>query len=234
MRTWTKNIDGFIALSEFSRQKFIAAGIPSHAIEVRPNFLQIDPGSGEAHRTHVLFVGRLDPSKGLETLLKAWRDLTSIRLNIVGDGPLRSWAAEYIKGHNMTHVHLVGFVPFSQVVEHLKRSLFLVMPSTWYETFGRTIIEAFATATPVIASRLGAMAELITDKTNGLLFNPGDAADLADKARYLASHPLELASLGKAARLEFETKYTSQIAYNRLLEIYDTAIKAKHNEGLHQ
>jgi glycosyltransferase involved in cell wall biosynthesis len=227
LKTWTQNIDGFIAVSEFSRRKFVEAGIPSHAIEVRPNFLNGDPGLGEGMRDHAIFVGRLEQQKGIQILLQAWRQLPHIPLIVIGKGPLGSWASNYVRKNNLRHITLVGFVPFDEVLEYLKRSLFLVMPSTWYETFGRTIIEAFATSTPVIASRLGAMAELVTDMRNGLLFNPGDADDLACKAQYLASHPLEIDRLGKAARSEFNDKYTSQAAHSRLIEIYDKVISTK-------
>lgn len=227
LNTWTQNIDGFIAVSEFSRRKFIEAGIPNHAIEVRPNFLDDDPGPGKHARNHAIFVGRLEQQKGVQTLLQAWQQLPHIPLIVIGKGPLGSWAADYIRENNLRHITLVGFLPFEQVLEYLKRSMFLVMPSTWYETFGRTIIEAFATSTPVIASRLGAMAELISDKRNGLLFNPGDPSDLACKAQYLAAHPLEMERLGKAARSEFCDKYTSQAAHCRLIEIYDQVIRAK-------
>jgi glycosyltransferase involved in cell wall biosynthesis len=102
------------------------------------------------------------------------------------------------------------------------------MPSIWYENFPRTLVEAFACGLPVIASRLGAMAELIDDGFTGLLFEPGNAKDLADKLEWADRHPEEMLKMGREARLEYDTKYTSAINFKQLIEIYQDAINAHH------
>ena len=98
------------------------------------------------------------------------------------------------------------------------------MPSVWYETFGRTIIEAYATGTPVIASRLGAMADLVEEERTGLLFNPGDADDLISKIRHALEHPAKRLHWGREARRAFEQKYSADVAYEKLMEIYAKVI----------
>lgn len=95
------------------------------------------------------------------------------------------------------------------------------MPSEWYETFGRTIIEAYANGTPVIASRLGAMADLVVEGKTGLLFTPGDPDDLVAKVKYALAHPEEVTLWQQEARTAFERKFSSEVAYNSLMEIYD-------------
>ena len=90
---------------------------------------------------------------------------------------------------------------------------FVVVPSRVYETFGRVAVEAFACGTPVIASRLGALAEIVADGRTGLHFTPGDAADLAAKVAWAWAHPEEMAAMGRRARAEYEARYTPERNY---------------------
>jgi glycosyltransferase involved in cell wall biosynthesis len=91
-----------------------------------------------------------------------------------------------------------------------------------------TILEAFSCGLPVIASRVGALAELVDDGKTGLLVNPGDAADLAAKLSWAESHPREIEAMGRAARADYEAKYTAPINYRMLVNIYEDAIAAAH------
>jgi glycosyltransferase involved in cell wall biosynthesis len=88
-----------------------------------------------------------------------------------------------------------------------------------------TIAEAFACGLPVLASRLGAMAELIEEGRTGLLFEPGNPDDLAEKVEWALTHPEEIKRMGKEARKEFEEKYTAEKNYKMLMEIYQLAIE---------
>jgi glycosyltransferase involved in cell wall biosynthesis len=108
----------------------------------------------------------------------------------------------------------------------MREAQFLVFPAEWYEGFPLTIAEAFATGLPVVASRLGAMAELVEDGRTGLLFNPGDPVDLAAKVAWAADHPNELAEMGRRARQEFNAKYTAERNYQYLCHIYQQVIGA--------
>jgi glycosyltransferase involved in cell wall biosynthesis len=225
LNTWQKRVDTFITLTEFSRHKFIKGGLPALKLFIRPNFLDRDPGIGDQLRDYALFVGRLSEEKGLTTLLEAWRGLPEVPLKIIGDGPLRPQLERFARQHTLTQVELVGFVPRDVVLDYLKRASFLVMPSVWYETFGRTIIEAYATGTPVLASRLGAMAEIVEDGCTGLLFTPGDPVDLAAKVEWAWAHPNQMWKMGWEARREYEAKYTAEKNYDALIEVYRHAIE---------
>ena len=112
-----------------------------------------------------------------------------------------------------------------EVASEMKNASFLVMPSEWYETFGLTIVEAFSQALPVIASRLGAMAEIVEDGVTGLHFTPGDPNDLAVKVRWAANHPEEMLRMGKQARRVYEEKYMPEAYYLQLMAIYQVAIE---------
>ncbi len=87
--TWDNVVGTYIALSDFSRQKFIEGGLPGSRITVKPNFLDGDPAQGEGQGGYALYVGRLSPEKGIGTVLEAWRRSGStLPLKVVGDGPL--------------------------------------------------------------------------------------------------------------------------------------------------
>jgi len=88
--TWRRNVDLFLANTEFSKGKFTAIGLPADRIRVKPNFVAPDPGPGPGGGQYALYVGRLSPEKGIRTLLQAWRNLPHVRLLIVGDGPMRA------------------------------------------------------------------------------------------------------------------------------------------------
>lgn len=227
LNTWQKKVDAFITLTDFSSRKFIEGGLPATKIFTRPNFLAKDPGIGESARNYALFVGRLSMEKGVITLLKAWKELPEIPLKIVGEGPLRPRLERYIREHALTQVELIGYVPLDVVFECLKKSLFIVMPSTSQETFGRIIIEAYATGTPVIASRIGAIIDLVEEGKTGLLFKPCDPDDLLAKVQYTLEHPTEVANWRQEARYTFEQKFSSEVAYKRLMEIYRWGMRMK-------
>ena len=99
----------------------------------------------------------------------------------------------------------------------------LVVPSVWYEGFPRAILESFAKGTPVIASRLGSMEELVKDKVTGLHFAPGDAGDLVDKVRWCATNEEFAKRARQAARRQFLDRYTGPANYELLMNIYSKA-----------
>ena len=109
----------------------------------------------------------------------------------------------------------------------MRAAEYLVVPSVCYETFSLVIVEAFANALPVLASRLGAMAELVTHGVTGLLFEPGSAEDLAEKMAWADAHPGEISQMGRAARQQYEMKYTPEKNYAILLRIYAEAMRAE-------
>ena len=219
--TWRTKVDRFIALTEFARTKFVEAGFPRDKIAVKPNFVE-DGGTRvpEGSRSGALFVGRLSPEKGIGTLLAAWRGL-DVPLRIAGDGPLLSM----VRGANPPNVAPLGGLPPEAVSQEMTRAAFLAMPSEWYETFGLVIVEAFCQGLPVIASRLGAMAEIVEDGVTGLHFTPGDAQDLAAKVRWASDHPEEMLEMGRTARRIYEQKYTPKVNYDQLIAVYENAIQ---------
>lgn len=243
--TWHRCVDRYIAVTNFVRDKFIQAGWPPHSFVVKPNFVWPDPLkpserssltasslSLRSRRGYALFVGRLVSEKGVLTLIEAWKRIQGVDLKIVGDGPLLSTLKEMIRQMQTRSIELLGTQPFERVIELMKGARFLVFPSVWYETFGRVAVEAFACAVPVIASRLGAVAEVVEDGKTGLYFEPGDAADLAKKVCWAVEHPEEIARMGMNARLEYETKYSAGQNYLILKEIYDSVVRSSQKVSM--
>lgn len=223
--TWSHSITSYIALSEFSRGKFIAGGLPSNRVSVKPNFVFPDPGPGSGPRSFALFVGRFPRVKGLSTLLAAWQRLQNpIPLVLAGDGPERPALEQEAARLGLSSVEFRGRIPNRQTMELIQQARFLVFPSEWYENFPVTIAEAFACGTPVICSRLGSMQEIVNDGRTGLHFTPADPDDLARKVQYAWDHPGEMSRMGSEARREYESKYTAEANYPLLLSIYEHAI----------
>lgn len=222
MRTWLEQVDLYIALSEFARQKFIEGGFPAEKIVVKPNFVHPDPQMGDGSGGFALYVGRLSVEKGIDTLLAAWEKVgKALPLKIIGDGPLTPQVIE--AAAKFPQIEYLGRRTIADVYTLMGEAKVLIFPSKWYETFGRVAVEAFAKGTPVIASAIGAIAELVDHERTGLLFRPGDPIDLANQVAWALTYPDLLAQMRKEARAEFEAKYTAQINYRKLLEIYALA-----------
>jgi glycosyltransferase involved in cell wall biosynthesis len=222
-RTWNTKISAYIALTDFARRKYIEGGLPANRIHVKPNFLDHDPGMVLGEGKFALFAGRLTEDKGILTLIKAWNEPgLSMPLEIAGDGPLAPQVSEAAKQNPNIHWH--GWITRDRLLEKLRTAAVLIVPSEWYEPFGLTIVEAFASGVPVVASRLGSMASMVEHQKTGLLFRPGDPADLAAQVGWYLDHPTELKEVRHRARLEYEQKYTSERNYRQLMAIYDEAL----------
>ncbi len=226
--TYQESVDAYICLTEFAREIFIRAGLPRQKLFIRGNMVHPDPGAAaplstaELPAAPAVFVGRLGPEKGLPTLLEAWdilaRSSNPMPLKIIGDGPLidlvRAAAAKN------PAVQYLGRQNSEQVYAHLAAAAVLAFPSVVYEGLPKTILEAFAKGTPVVASARGSAQSLVTPGQTGLHFKPQDAADLAAKISWCRQHPHELAAMRPRARQEYLNNFTMPTSYARLMEIY--------------
>jgi len=227
--TLNNKVDAYIALTEFSKKKFIECGLPSGKIFVKPNFLQNPPEPDYSNDGYAIFLGRLSPEKGVLKLIDSLKNiqspnLESFMLKIIGDGPLQKHVEDKVKAEKIRSIELTGRKSFNECMELLRGAQFMVMPSICYESFPMTIIEAFACGKPVIASRLGAMAELVEDGKTGLLFEPGSPEDLALKIECMIENEDARIEMGKNARAEFEAKYTAEKNYEILMKIYHSVL----------
>lgn len=227
LKTWERVVDKYIVFTEFYRNKFIQGGIPSEKIVLKPHFVDPDPGCKKSENgEYALFIGRLDEEKGVRTMLKAWQQLSDIPLKIRGDGRLLEEVKDYKRKHSLESIEIVQRLNKGELYELIKESKFLVWPSEgYYETFGMVAAEAYACGVPVIASKTGILSENVEDGYTGLHFMPGDAEDLCAKVRWAWNNPESVSRMGKAARRVYENKYTPEINYKMLINIYEDTIE---------
>jgi glycosyltransferase involved in cell wall biosynthesis len=230
--TWHRAVDLFVAPSEFTRQKFIQAGLDPARIVVKPNFVAPDPGPNDTAGDHAVYAGRLAPEKGVMTMLRAWQAI-DMPLRIIGDGPLHEAVEAYVRDHDLgSRVTLMGHRAPAEVLAQLRDARVVVFPSEWYETFGRVIAEAYACGVPVIASRLGAMAEVVRHGETGLLFTAGSAQELTAAVEQLRRPGVDYESMRREARLEYERTFTAERNRVLLLDIYERARRVRDARGV--
>lgn len=215
--TYQHKVTRYITLNRFCRDKFVEGGLPRDRISIKPHFVD-SPELIDVPRTDGLFVGRLSQEKGTDVLLGALTRLPGTIVNVIGEGPER----EQIQMHG--RLRSLGAKTRTEIMAHMQRSSYLVMPSIWYETFALVLAEAFACGLPVIASRLGVMQDLIEDGRTGMLFDPGSSVDLAEKIAWADRHPKEMLRMGRNARKKYLEKYTPQHNYAQLMAIYRQAL----------
>jgi glycosyltransferase involved in cell wall biosynthesis len=225
-------VDIFMATSRFQKEKMQEMGFKG-TIEVLPNLVNLEdhpePRYGWGEPVAVYF-GRLSPEKGLITLLDAVRGL-ELKLHIIGEGPQKKSLEEKLRREGITNVLFFNHQPGTELVKMISRAMFVVLPSEWYETFGRTALEAFALGKPVIGASIGGIPELVTDGVTGLTFEPGDARDLRDKLRRLLGDEKRIIEMGRKARRLVEEKYSPAPHYEALMGIYQRATGISKRPG---
>ncbi len=226
--TWSACVDAFITPSEFTRGKYIEAGWSPDKLFVKYNTVVRREAPDEGCRKGFVCVSRLSDEKGVDVLLEAWQDAFpdgSEGLSIIGSGPAQDRLASYAA--TIPGVAFLGQIPRHDVVELLSRTRAAVIPSLCYETFSRVVAEAFSVGTPVIASRVGALAEVVTDGEDGLLTEPGSKTDLARALRVLETSSERVCTFGQQARATFEAKFAPEVTTARLLSLYRDAAERR-------
>lgn len=220
--TFRRLVDRYIALTRFAASRLVAGGFPAELIEVKPNFLPVSAKPAKRRQRYAIFAGRLSAEKGVATLLNAWRS-APLPLKVAGDGPLRG-ALESQATRLGLDVQFLGTRPRQELLQLVAQAQFQVVPSEWYEGFPMVVLESFACATPVIASRIGSLAEVVSDGETGLHFAAGDAGDLARKVAFLSGSPEVAAAMGERGREVCDERYGPRENFHQLMGIYQRAI----------
>lgn len=202
-------------------------------IFVKPNFA-IDRGLGTGDGDYALFVGRLTPEKGLQTLIDAdAAGALCMDVVVLGDGPMRS-ALEQAASRVGSRLKVKGFVSQDEIFAWMKSAKALIMASLWYEGDPMVVIEAFSMGVPVIAGKIGNTATTILAEGAGLLYTPGDHRELSAALQRFADHPEAVRQMRQRARDYYLTTHTPETNYKRLMEIYAQASHATERAGLHE
>ncbi len=221
-------VDLFIAPSRFVREKMIAWGLPARRIEIIPHFLSPAapaPDLPAVEDGTILYAGYLIRQKGIFTLLRAMAQLPRLRFRVAGRGPEGPAFAAAVRSLGLANVEILGFLDGDALAAAVRRASFLVFPSESYETFGMGILEAFLAGKPVVASNLGAYPELVEDgRRGGLLFEAGNAEDLASKIDRLSRDEAVRTALGRSGRVYARRAHGPELHYERLMRAYERVI----------
>ncbi len=221
--TWRHKVDRFLVPTRFAKAKFVEAGLPAERIAIRPHGLpRAVDAPPEGPRAGALFVGRLTEEKGIEPLVALWRDI-GLPLTVIGDGPLRA----KLQAMAGPEVRFLGYVDAERKFAEMRRAAFLVVPTVWNEMFGMTVVEAYASGLPVVASRLGGPAETVEDGKTGFLFDHKVPENIVATLRRAASQPERLRTMGQAARAVYERDYTPEMNYQNLMRIYQELLESR-------
>lgn len=216
-----KYVDRFVCVSDFvfDKHKEFNPFITEKSVVIK-NPVNLPENVNKERGDYILYLGRISREKGVATLLDCMCDLPQVRLKIAGRG--------FTSGSNLpSNVEYLGFIQKESVKSLIKNAMYVVVPSQWYETFGLSCAESLSLGTPVIASRIGALPELIKNGQNGFLFKPEDSDDLK-------------AAISRAVSLSDTEYYTmSNNAYgsvkalsgenyiNKLLDLYNDLLLNK-------
>jgi len=220
--TWNM-VTKYITLTEFSKKLFLQnnLGITKSKFLVKPNFVSRLPTNELTRSSCFLFLGRLSTEKGIKVLLEAFKTI-NCNLSIGGSGDYKEEIL--LQTSLFKNMRYLGSLNAQEVRSCLGECSALVFPSIWFEGMPMTILEAFSLGTPVIASRIGNMSEIIVDGFNGLLFNVGDPDDLRIKLEYWDNlNESEKSRFSLNARQTYEDLYSPEKNLNMLLDIYKEA-----------
>ena len=227
--TWANDVDVYLAVSQFLRDRIVAGGYPAERIVVKGNFVADPRREATApemadRRAGMLFVGRLAPEKGVDRVLDAWDAMPAApALLIAGEGP-DVQQVQAAAGRD-PRIRYAGRLAPAAVRHAMATSQALVFASRWYEGQPITILEAFAAGLPVIAPRIGSIAELVEDGETGILYEPETPGALAAAVGRATADMARLRVMGAAARARYERSHTPAANYQQLLAAYEQALR---------
>jgi glycosyltransferase involved in cell wall biosynthesis len=226
-RTWQRDVEAFIALSDFQRNLMAHAALPKERIFIKPNFYPgtPKPSKFEERPQRVVFAGRLSPEKGVRDLIDAWlawgEDAPELR--IIGHGAL--WSELTDRAAGAGNISFLGQVDSQTAEAEIGSARLLILPSRWFEGFPLVLREAFALGTPIAVSNKGPLPE-IAAQADGLVFDANNPKDLYDKVSARWSQSDRLAAMAKSSSLTFEAKYSERENLAMLIDIYKKAVGA--------
>jgi glycosyltransferase involved in cell wall biosynthesis len=230
--TYRNKVQAYIALTGFSKEILVRAGLPRDKIFIKPNFTSGPEALVPLRSQTVVYAGAINRAKGVHLLLNAWAKLKppNYQLIILGDGPDRPKLQSLYAGDST--IQWLGPQPRKVVLKYIATSRWLVLPSLAYENFAMSVLEAFSVGTPVVVPGHGAFAAIVSDKQNGLHFAAGDESSLAETLQSsLTADVSKWAEYSEAARAKYIHELTAESNYHQLLSIYQNAMQTYGGTG---
>lgn len=221
-------IDIYISPSRFLKDKVQEMGLKGEIFYLS-NCVELEgfePDFGWEEQS-IVYVGRLSHEKGVKILIDAVKGIPDVQLKIIGDGPLKKTLEKKVESEHIANVTFLGYRTGKNLHDEIRKSMFLVIPSECYENNPLTVIEAFALGKPVIGARIGGIPELVRDWETGLTYTFGDSYDLIQKIMLMLSNRERIITMGEKARAYVEQEMNADVYYERLMKIYQMAMK-KH------
>ena len=222
MRFFKDNVTVYIVPTKFTKRRLIESGFQAERIILLRNMVTardrpIDSSKG----SYVAFGGRMSPEKGVDILLSAAKRLPEIPIQLAGEGPILT----RLRKAAPTTANFLGLLENEAMDAFYRGARFLVVPSQWFEMCPLVISQAFAHGLPVIASRLGGLADLVDDGATGFLFEPGNSEDLAKKIHLLWNKPNLCREMGELAYTRTIKELGEDVYFMKLMAVYEKAIR---------
>ncbi len=227
--TWSRKVELFIALTKTSYAELVRGGLPASRMAIKPNLMVDPPEPRFDDDGYVIYAGRLSEEKGVHVLLEAIRALPEIPFRIYGAGPLTELVAQ--AAATTPNLSFLGRRPQRECIEAMRGARLLLQASTWLEPCPMTVREAFACGTPVVATAIGGLTDMVEPDVNGLHCAPNDAKGLAAAVRRLMADDLLHGRLARGARATFERDYAPEPGLAALMACYERAIRSYGGPG---
>ncbi len=224
-------VDIFISPSRFLKNKVKEMGFKGK-VRYLPYFVNLESYHPryDWQENSIVYFGRLSREKGLFALIEAMRRLPDIALKIIGEGPMKESIGQRVRDLGLKNIRMLRYMSGEKLKEEICKSMFVVLPSEWYENLPFAIIEGFALGKPVVGSQAGGIPELVKDNLTGFTFESGNSNDLRSKIVHLANNAEKITEMGQNARLFAEKEFNAEKHYENLIEIYNMAIE-KHQQA---
>lgn len=208
-----KNFDAIICCSEFMKRKLDNNKVLAEKTVMIHNFNDTYNIKASKKKEYVLYFGRYSEEKGIETLLSVCKELPNIKFVFAGNGPLKE------KVKQISNVEDMGFLKGDKLKKVIEEALFAVYPSEWYENCPFSVMEAISYGTPVIATDIGGLPELVEDGKTGMLFEYGNVEELKSRIESLYNNRELLAKYTyNCNNNNFETL---ESYYDKIIKIYE-------------
>jgi glycosyltransferase involved in cell wall biosynthesis len=230
-------IDRFVVTNAFMFDVMIQAGFSMDRLVLIPTFVKLH-GEREniisAKLDQVVFVGRIEPLKGVHVLVEAAYIIrqrfpdVGWKFKVAGDGDpkyVQALKNRVLELGMSDHIEFVGILDKESVFHILASSRIQIVPSLWYENLPNSLLEGYAACTPTIGSDLGSLKGAIESGKTGYLFKPGDPESLADVLVRCWQDKSSLAQLGRNSRALAETEYSEESHMNRLTSLFESLVR---------
>jgi len=241
LRRYYNHVNHFICLNDFQRDLLIKEGLPADRATVLSNPISLnmkipprtlgadkkmDPRqehSGMTGGGYVAYVGRLSPEKDILTLIESARRLGDLQFKFAGS---YHRMPEVIK-QKPDNCEFLGQLDAEDLVRFYRDARMVVFATRCYEGFPTVLLEAMSYGLPVVCSRIGGLPMIVEDGVNGLLYEPGNAVELADRIRMLWQDTALCQKLGEAGQRKMQEEYAAERLMDRLIGIYEKVIRAQ-------